>query len=576
MKFISVLLLILTACVTRGATIFAASPNYSDVLTAYNAASPGDIISVPSGDVIWFSTLNVAKAVDIRGAGIGQTIIRKNTGGFFTWSNNVTALFSGFTLSCSANSTSAVIMTIRGLNNVVHDCRFEGTVTKVVGIIASGGTGNPHPTGVVYNCYFSGCRFDVQGDLASSTTQGFGRRIWADLDSVVAFGSSNFIFFEDCTFDLPVGWTGNINDSEYGGHYVVRYSTMKNGGTFCHGITSNSERGARMTEVYHNTYIHEVGHAAPQDPPIRLRGGSAVIWGNTITGTWSTVSNADVMLDNELQRFGDNIGDGNTAVPNGTGTHTGSSNVAVLTDATKSWTTNAFVGWTVYNLTDGSLGTITANTATTVTATLSGGTENDWDFGDSYKVTNGYPLRDQIGRGLDASFWVWDAAGPVQASQPVYIWDNNHEGGAITLSIANNSGGWIQADRDYFNNTAMPGYVPYTYPHPLRNDSVAPVITSNPVSQTVASGANATFTAAATGTPTPTWQWSKGGSPIVGATSSTYVITGAVGADAGSYAATATNSAGTATTSSATLTVTTAPDPATGTPGTPVITGILP
>ncbi len=105
--------------------------------------------------------------------------------------------------------------------------------------------------------------------------------------------------------------------------------------------------------------------------------------------------------------------------------------------------------------------------------------------------------------------------------------------------------------------------------------ATAPVITLNPVSQSVTAGANVSFSATATGTPPPTWQWTKNGSPIGGATSSTYAITGVVTGDAADYAATATNTAGSAASTSATLTVTTLPT-ASGVPGTPVITGILP
>lgn len=82
-----------------------------------------------------------------------------------------------------------------------------------------------------------------------------------------------------------------------------------------------------------------------------------------------------------------------------TGTHTGSDNAAVLTDSTASWTSGALVGQWVHNLDDKYIGTsggnqpirsygqITANTATTVTTTLTGGLENDWDNGDMYTVT---------------------------------------------------------------------------------------------------------------------------------------------------------------------------------------------
>jgi hypothetical protein len=70
------------------------------------------------------------------------------------------------------------------------------------------------------------------------------------------------------------------------------------------------------------------------------------------------------------------------------GAHDGSDNVATLADSTQSWSTDELVGSYVYNITDGSFGLITANTTTTVTATLAGGTENDWDGDDEYLIIN--------------------------------------------------------------------------------------------------------------------------------------------------------------------------------------------
>lgn len=74
-----------------------------------------------------------------------------------------------------------------------------------------------------------------------------------------------------------------------------------------------------------------------------------------------------------------------------TGSHTGGNNEAtVLTDGTKSWTPDLYVGWKVVNTTDGSSGTVTANTETTLTVTaLSGGSDNDWDTGDDYRLFKG-------------------------------------------------------------------------------------------------------------------------------------------------------------------------------------------
>jgi len=72
--------------------------------------------------------------------------------------------------------------------------------------------------------------------------------------------------------------------------------------------------------------------------------------------------------------------------PTITGSHTGSNNTSVLTDSTKSWGVNTLIGRVISNTTDGSTATIIANTATTVTATLSGGTDNDWDTSDIYSI----------------------------------------------------------------------------------------------------------------------------------------------------------------------------------------------
>lgn len=68
------------------------------------------------------------------------------------------------------------------------------------------------------------------------------------------------------------------------------------------------------------------------------------------------------------------------------GTHQGSGNSATLTVDDGGWQTDFLVGRTVNNVTDGSTGTITANDAAVVTATLTGGTDNDWDVSDVYKI----------------------------------------------------------------------------------------------------------------------------------------------------------------------------------------------
>src|SRR3989338_8918499 len=84
------------------------------------------------------------------------------------------------------------------------------------------------------------------------------------------------------------------------------------------------------------------------------------------------------------------------------GTHTGSADAAILTDSTKSWTVNQWVDYRIKNTTDGSFATITANTATTITGVLQGGTDNDWDASDAYVIVDG--LNSDSANGISHNF----------------------------------------------------------------------------------------------------------------------------------------------------------------------------
>lgn len=75
------------------------------------------------------------------------------------------------------------------------------------------------------------------------------------------------------------------------------------------------------------------------------------------------------------------------------GTHTGSDGAATLTDSSKSYTVDALVGLRVRNTVTGATGIITANTATTITATLSSGT---WSEGDTYYIEIALDSGDQM------------------------------------------------------------------------------------------------------------------------------------------------------------------------------------
>ncbi len=91
----------------------------------------------------------------------------------------------------------------------------------------------------------------------------------------------------------------------------------------------------------------------------------------------------------------------------------------------------------------------------------------------------------------------------------------------------------------------------------VNTNPVAPVFATQPASQVVLSGGIASFTALAAGTAPITYQWSKDGTPLSGATSSTLTLTNVQTTNDGSYTVAAANSVGNATSSVAVLAVTT-------------------
>lgn len=92
----------------------------------------------------------------------------------------------------------------------------------------------------------------------------------------------------------------------------------------------------------------------------------------------------------------------------------------------------------------------------------------------------------------------------------------------------------------------------------------APVITTQPQSQTVTEGANVTFTVGVNGSAPLYYQWSFENTPLDAATNAMLTLSNVTFTDAGSYRVTITNAFGTTNSSPATLTVDPAPAPPVG------------
>jgi hypothetical protein len=469
--FLCAPLLIALASIPSGkaAMIQARSPSAADVQAAANVAVSGDTVVVPAGTASWSSTVSISsKNITVQGAGVGQTIINASTTAFDL--GRTSSRVTGFTV---VRSGSGEIIRCWGRGWRIDHCRFESSIFRDAVLVRGNSDGlspGEHPQGLIDNCTSLNCRVLVYGDMDFAPNRSVSR-LWTTPSTV---GGADAVFVEDCGFEFTE--FGNAMDSNFAAKYVFRFNTLTNVYVEAHSVQGN-HRASRSWEIYGNQFVATTSSSRTWTPMF-LRGGTGVIFNNSFIGSWSSPS---VTFD-VVRGFsavgpgladGGCLWDGNIAVSGGTGTHNGATSTSTLTDTTKNWTASAFVNdpikkW-VYNLTTGAKGQITANTANSVTATLGGGNRTDWRAGDQYRITGGYPARDQIGRGQDASLWTDASPYPAQANEPVYIWGNKH--GANDVSVAINNGAQVQflikKDRDYVL-APKPGYAPYVYPHPFR------------------------------------------------------------------------------------------------------------
>ena len=159
---------------------------------------------------------------------------------------------------------------------------------------------------------------------------------------------------------------------------------------FFGGVIYQVRNGCKIDHVTFDVYFHSVSFDA-LDTVCRITAQSTANFigchvetgGRAIVDNWFSVSGAGANIEIIGGKIMSRVA---MDVKGFNGTHTGSNNASTLTDSSATFTTNELVGLTVYNVTDNSSGTITANTATTVTASLSGGTDNDWDTEDVYFI----------------------------------------------------------------------------------------------------------------------------------------------------------------------------------------------
>jgi hypothetical protein len=463
------------SCLAGATTINASSASQSDVTAAIASAADGDTVTIPSGTATWTRTLSVTKAITIQGAGVGVTIIKDGvqSGQLIAWS-----LAAGFASRLTgiefqdggrlntANAPSGIIH-VDGNNTDGSRFRFDHckwgdlkgyfVTDTVIGVIDHNEilTGNRTRQWL----YPYGSRWNGGNN---------GDGSWA---APANYGSGDFLFIEDNTFICSS--PSQIIDVLAGGRITFRHNIMRGGITGNHGTESGGRmRSSRAMDIYSNLIdnLNVTKFVAGN------RGGSELFHDNTIVNSCGALAENDLSTHRMFWKWspwgaadGTNGWDKNAAgAPFFSGTANITGNLSVTVNGAN-WMPNQWAGYTIKK-NSGGHSFIRGNNANTINFADSGGYGPNLAFaaGDGFTINKVDLALDQPGAGVTPLLY-GDSPRPPrnwnQAIEPCYSWSNTNDGQPFNsfLSYYPN----IKQGVHYFNNTPMPGYTPYTYPHPL-------------------------------------------------------------------------------------------------------------
>lgn len=111
----------------------------------------------------------------------------------------------------------------------------------------------------------------------------FGDGAWADATRVA--GTSNAYFIEDNTWNCGTqAQSAQILDGNQGAVWIARFNTITSGAFTSHGTDQDRRRGFQLVEYYKNAMDFNSVTGGPSYFNW-LRGGSAIVWDNTWSGT---------------------------------------------------------------------------------------------------------------------------------------------------------------------------------------------------------------------------------------------------------------------------------------------------
>jgi hypothetical protein len=459
-----------------------------------NQAHNGDTITLPAGILHWATGVTISKAITLQGAGVGTTVIMDSVQSgqliqVTLAAGNLTRI-TGIEFQDGGRTNRQIdILRVVGSNTNgskfrLDHCKWNNlngasVFDTVIGVI-------DHNTFVMDR---TGLPINIYDSYWNGRTLGDGS--WA---APTGFGSSQFLFIEDNTFTHSDASQKGITDSYGGGRFVVRHNNIFNGLISNHGTESTGRtRGGRAMEVYNNTFTGTdlnrfVGG---------VRSGGVLFHDNGISGYWGNSATFTLQNFRNFYPFdpwggadGTNAWDVNAPNAFFTGTAAANSANRTVTVSGVNWTTNYWAGYAIRRTSDvcnsGSISfsEILSNTSNTITYSENGGypTPPAMSFcvGDSLEIRKVVHALDQPGRALGSLITGTPPVRPAgwnnQVTEPCYSWNNTTGNAPVNFS----AGPGVRANEHYFNNTRMPGYTPYVYPHPLVTAQAPPPPTPPP------------------------------------------------------------------------------------------------
>jgi hypothetical protein len=399
-------------CAVHSAT----TPSQQDVQEAVNRAGDGDTVVVPAGESTWASEVVVpgSKSLILLGAGIGATVITGPNPFWIDGREGKRFRLSGFTIRGTGVGWKPRIR-ITGTSKAfrIDHIQFEGDLDNW-GIGVDGFT-----YGVIDHCRFVGAS-PGQSVYVFDTTARSGMDSW---NRPLSLGSGQAVYVEDCDFDFALYAPGKPSiDSRSGGRYVFRHNRVRNQDAGHHDAETQYQRGTFSWELYENTFEYD----QPLWASLNMRGGTGVLFNNRFSAPAFT------------------------------------SGTPLYLTSYRSLDQGHGVPW--YEACDPVRDYMCEDCRSNCVS------DQDCSPGvscvqiDGHEDDTGYPCRDQVGRTSDGD------GDSIQDRAPAYEWNNTNLEGTVEYDwyVPEGARQHIQETRDFVQNTPMPGYVPYPYPHPLQ------------------------------------------------------------------------------------------------------------